>query len=93
MSLFKELLEAKKAQKIKPEFKKLTYSEFEKLSMNSEDYSETEIDGKGVLVHSKNGVVDALYYVKAKIGSFCANSGARGALNFSELDPNWPYGD
>lgn len=73
-------------------FEKISYEQFERLSLESSDYEETEIDGKHVQVHyDKSGNVDALYYTGKRFGSYCKEIKTNDAIDFSEQDVNWPW--
>ena len=89
MKLLQELLSINEG---KFTFTKISYEQFERLSMDSSDYDETEIDGKHVMIHyNKDGNVDALYYPSKKIGSECKEFNTDDPLDFSEQDTNWPW--
>ena len=73
-------------------FEKISYEQFERLSLESSDYEETEIDGKHVQVHyDKSGNVDALYYTGKRFGSYGKEIKTDDAIDFSEQDVNWPW--
>ena len=56
----------------------------------SDDYDETEIDGKLVGVAQARGGVYGLWYNKARFGTF-SQTPFKSAVAYAESDPNYPY--
>jgi len=79
------------AKKVNFTFTKIDHDQFEHLSLDSDDYYETEIDGYPVMVHTNKGNVDALFYVGKQFASLCKDFNSDDAVSFSEHDPNWPW--
>jgi hypothetical protein len=89
---FVKLMEKKKEPKVKYEFKKNTYEQFERLVDSSTAYEETEIDGHPIMYCNANGNCIAIYYNKYKFASVCKDF--KGDYDdFAYQDTNWPYGD
>lgn len=93
------LSEAKKPVRFTPTFKKITsYDEFERLEGDSDQFFETEMDGKTVMVAAgKDGVITGVWYNKAKSGSmspdFAKSARPKDEESYMEQDTQWPYGD
>ena len=89
MKLLKELLSLSEG---KFNFVKISYEDFDHLSLDSSDYEDTEINGKHVQVHyDKSGNVDALYYTSKRFGSYCKEIKTDDSVDFAEQDVNWPW--
>lgn len=71
-------------------FTKVTWEQFERIASGSDDYSETEVDGKTVTAVYDGDNCVGLFYTRKQFGTH--NPGFVGdALSYSECDPNWPW--
>lgn len=86
------------AQPSKPlSFVTITWDQFERMSNDSCDYVETEVDGKKVISvilidDNDNERCVAVWYQKAEVGSMCLTFPNEDVCEYTEKDPNWPYG-
>ena len=79
-------------KKISYVFNQITYDQFERLCNSSNDYEETEIDGKLVNVAYNGENCIGIWYTEAETGSACKNFEGD-MMSFAEQDPNYPYLD
>lgn len=84
-----ESINEAKAPKVKYTFQKINYDKFERIGDSTDDYDESEIDGFRVLCAYDGKNCIAIYYAKAKFGSYCPEFKGD-MMDFAEADTLCP---